>query len=159
MSSPSKSYRTLTYAQALYEGTRQEMERDPSVYILGLGVDDARGMYGTTLDLQKVFGPDRNFDTPLSEDAMTGVAIGSALAGMRPIHVHQRMDFLLLCMNQLVNIAAKKLLYVCWRRLSADCRACRHRPQLGAGRPAQPGLPFLFHACARPQSRGAGYAA
>ena len=107
MSSPGKSNRSLTYAQALYEGTRQEMERDESVFILGLGVDDARGMYGTTLDLHKVFGPDRNFDTPLSEDAMTGVAIGAALAGMRPVHVHQRMDFLLLCMNQLVNIAAK----------------------------------------------------
>ncbi len=47
------------------------------------------------------------FDTPLSEDAMTGVAIGMALAGLRPIHVHIRMDFLLLAMNQLVNVAAK----------------------------------------------------
>jgi pyruvate/2-oxoglutarate/acetoin dehydrogenase E1 component len=99
--------RTLTYAQALYEGTRQEMERDERVFVFGLNVDDARGLYGTTLDLHKVFGRDRNFDTPLSEDAMTGVAIGAALAGGRPIHVHQRMDFLLLCMNQLVNIAAK----------------------------------------------------
>lgn len=107
MSSAGSSNRTITYAQALYEAVRQEMERDPGVFIFGLGVDDARGMYGTTLDLHKVFGPDRNFDTPLSEDAMTGVAIGAALAGMRPIHVHQRMDFLLLCMNQLVNIAAK----------------------------------------------------
>ncbi len=107
MSSAASATRSITYAQALYEGTRQEMERDPSVFVFGLGVDDARGMYGTTLDLQNVFGPDRNFDTPLSEDAMTGVAIGAALAGMRPIHVHQRMDFLLLCMNQLVNIAAK----------------------------------------------------
>jgi pyruvate dehydrogenase E1 component beta subunit len=102
-----KSIRTLTYAQALYEGTRQEMERDDSVFVFGLNVDDARGLYGTTLDLHKKFGRDRNFDTPLSEDAMTGVAIGAALAGARPIHVHQRMDFLLLCMNQLVNIAAK----------------------------------------------------
>ncbi len=107
MSSAPKSDRSLTYAEALYEGTRQEMERDPGVFVFGLGVDDARGMYGTTLDLQNVFGADRNFDTPLSEDAMTGVAIGAALAGMRPIHVHQRMDFLLLCMNQLVNMAAK----------------------------------------------------
>ena len=107
MSSPARSSRSITYAQALYEATRQEMERDPSVFVFGLGVDDARGMYGTTLDLHEVFGRDRNFDTPLSEDAMTGVAIGAALAGMRPIHVHQRMDFLLLCMNQLVNIAAK----------------------------------------------------
>jgi pyruvate dehydrogenase E1 component beta subunit len=107
MSSAVSTGRSITYAQALYEGTRQEMERDPSVFVFGLGVDDARGMYGTTLNLHKIFGPDRNFDTPLSEDAMTGVAIGAALAGMRPIHVHQRMDFLLLCMNQLVNIAAK----------------------------------------------------
>ena len=107
MSSPAKASRTITYAQALYEAARQEMERDESVFIFGLGVDDARGMYGTTMDFHKVFGADRNFDTPLSEDAMTGVAIGAALAGMRPIHVHQRMDFLLLCMNQLVNIAAK----------------------------------------------------
>lgn len=99
--------RSLTYAEALYEGTRQEMERDPSVFVFGLNVDDARGLYGTTLGLHEVFGRERNFDTPLSEDAMTGVAIGAALAGGRPIHVHQRMDFLLLCMNQLVNIAAK----------------------------------------------------
>jgi len=47
------------------------------------------------------------FGTPLSEDAMTGVAIGAAMAGMRPVHVHIRMDFLMLCMNQLINIAAK----------------------------------------------------
>ncbi|HEY9163447.1 MAG TPA: transketolase C-terminal domain-containing protein, partial [Magnetovibrio sp.] len=102
-----KTDRNLTYAEALYEGTRQEMERDESVFCYGLGVDDAKGMYGTTLDLHKLFGADRNFDTPLAEDAMTGVGIGAAMAGMRPIHIHQRMDFLLLCMNQLVNMAAK----------------------------------------------------
>lgn len=107
MSSMRNSNRSLTYAQALYEATRQEMERDSGVFVFGLGVDDPKGMYGTTLDLHKLFGADRNFDTPLSEDAMTGVAIGAALAGMRPIHVHQRMDFLLLCLNQLINIAAK----------------------------------------------------
>src|SRR5262249_4850213 len=53
------------------------------------------------------FGPERVFGTPLSEDAMTGAAIGMALAGLRPIHVHIRMDFLMLAMNQLVNVAAK----------------------------------------------------
>lgn len=99
--------RLLSYAEALYEATAQEMERDPAVFVFGLGVDDSKGMYGTTKNLHRLFGADRNFDTPLSEDAMTGVAIGAALAGMRPIHVHQRMDFLLLCMNQLINIAAK----------------------------------------------------
>ncbi len=107
MSSSSSGARELTYAQALYEATRQEMERDETVFVYGLGVDDPKGMYGTTADLHNMFGAERNFDTPLSEDAMTGMGIGAALAGMRPIHVHQRMDFLLLCMNQLVNIAAK----------------------------------------------------
>src|SRR5579863_672078 len=81
MSSMRNSNRSLTYAQALYEATRQEMERDSGVFVFGLGVDDPKGMYGTTLDLHKLFGADRNFDTPLSEDAMTGVAIGAALAG------------------------------------------------------------------------------
>jgi pyruvate/2-oxoglutarate/acetoin dehydrogenase E1 component len=107
MSSSLEAQRELSYGEALYEATAQEMERDPDVFVFGLGVDDPKGMYGTTQDLHRRFGADRNFDTPLSEDAMTGVAIGAALAGMRPIHVHQRMDFLLLCMNQLVNLAAK----------------------------------------------------
>lgn len=106
MSSSSEN-RELSYADALHEATVQEMARDSNVFVFGLGVDDPKGMYGSTRDLHKIFAPDRNFDTPLSEDAMTGVAIGAAMAGMRPIHVHQRMDFLLLCMNQLVNCAAK----------------------------------------------------
>lgn len=99
--------RTLTYAEAIHEATEQEMARDPSVVVMGLGVDDPKGIYGTTLGLMEKFGPKRVFDTPLSEDAMTGVAIGASLAGLRPIHVHQRMDFLLLAMNQLINVAAK----------------------------------------------------
>lgn len=107
MSSDSPDKRELSYAEALYEAVHQEMTVDPDVFVFGLGVDDAKGMYGTTTDFHKDFGPERNFDTPLAEDAMTGVAIGAALAGMRPIHVHQRMDFLLLCMNQLINIASK----------------------------------------------------
>src|SRR5436309_2557438 len=83
------------------------MTRDPSVIVLGLGVDDFKGLYGTTRGLQDEFGPERVFDTPLSEDGMTGVAIGAAMAGLRPIHVHIRMDFVLLAMNQIVNMAAK----------------------------------------------------
>lgn len=100
--------RNVSYGEAIHEALIQEMERDPSVFVYGLGVDDPLGIYGTTKDLHKRFGADRNFDTPLSEDAMTGVGVGAALAGMRPVHVHQRMDFLLLCMNQLVNMASKK---------------------------------------------------
>lgn len=107
MSSPAETGRTLTYAEAVFEATRLEMRRDPDVFVMGQGVDDARGMFGTTLGLHAEFGRDRSFDVPLAEDAMTGVGIGAALLGMRPIQVHQRMDFVLLCMNQLVNMAAK----------------------------------------------------
>ena len=99
--------RILTYAEAIREATVQEMTRDPSVIVLGLGVDDFKGLYGTTRGLQDEFGPERVFDTPLSEDGMTGVAIGAAMAGLRPSHVHIRMDFVLLAMNQIVNMAAK----------------------------------------------------
>lgn len=99
--------RTLTYGAAIREATEQEMVRDPSVIVLGMGVDDPKGIYGTTEGLVDVFGPGRVFDTPLSEDAMTGMAIGAAMGGLRPIHVHIRMDFVLLAMNQLINLAAK----------------------------------------------------
>lgn len=97
----------LTMAEALHDATWLEMQRDPTVFVMGQGVDDPRGMFGTTRDLHRDFGRERSFDVPLAEEGMTGVGIGAALAGMRPIQVHQRMDFLLLCMNQLVNVAAK----------------------------------------------------
>jgi pyruvate/2-oxoglutarate/acetoin dehydrogenase E1 component len=101
------SERETSYVDALREAALQEMARDPSVLCFGLDVDDPKAIQGTTRGLVEKFGPERVFGTPLAEDAMTGVAIGMALAGLRPIHVHIRMDFLLLAMNQLVNIAAK----------------------------------------------------
>ena len=103
----SQSSRLLRYVDALREGVAQEMERDPQVFLFGLDVDDHKAIQGSTRGLLEKFGPQRVFNTPLSEDAMTGVAIGAAMAGMRPIHVHIRMDFLMLCMNQLINMAAK----------------------------------------------------
>jgi len=99
--------RILSYTDAIREATEQEMERDSSVIVFGLDVDDPKAILGTTRGLLEKFGPNRVFGTPLSEDAMTGAALGMALAGMRPIHVHIRMDFLMLAMNQLVNMAAK----------------------------------------------------
>jgi pyruvate/2-oxoglutarate/acetoin dehydrogenase E1 component len=99
--------RELTYTEAICEATHQLMAQDPSVFVMGLGVDDPKAILGTTQGLPSTFGSERIFDTPLSEDAMTGVAIGAALAGLRPIHVHIRMDFLMLAMNQLINVAAK----------------------------------------------------
>jgi pyruvate/2-oxoglutarate/acetoin dehydrogenase E1 component len=105
MSSPNS--RLLRYVDALREAVDQEMERDSQVFLFGLDVDDHKAIQGSTRGLLEKFGSQRVFNTPLSEDAMTGVAIGAAMAGMRPIHVHIRMDFLMLCMNQLVNMAAK----------------------------------------------------
>ncbi|MEM7033269.1 MAG: transketolase C-terminal domain-containing protein [Chloroflexota bacterium] len=99
--------RLLTYVDAVREATDQEMERDDAVIVFGLDVDDPKAIQGTTRGLLEKYGPERVFGTPLAEDAMTGVAIGMSLAGLRPIHVHIRMDFLMLSMNQLVNVAAK----------------------------------------------------
>lgn len=99
--------RILSYPEAIREATEQEMLRDPSVIVFGLGVDDPKAILETTRGLAERFGSQRVFDTPLSEDGMTGVAIGAALAGLRPIHVHIRMDFVLLAMNQIINMAAK----------------------------------------------------
>src|SRR6185312_7234483 len=99
--------RTLSFVDAVREAAEQEMLRDESVVVFGLDVDDPKAIQGTTRGLLERFGPERVFGTPLSEDVMTGAAIGMALAGLRPIHVHIRMDFLLLAMNQLVNVAAK----------------------------------------------------
>src|SRR6185436_8869072 len=107
MSTPATNQRLLTYVDALREAVTKEMKHDPRVFVFGLDVDDHKAIQGSTRGLVDDFGPDRVFGTPLSEDAMTGVAIGAAMAGLRPIHVHIRMDFLMLCMNQLVNMAAK----------------------------------------------------
>ena len=99
--------RKISYVNAIQEATEQEMRRDKAVIIYGLDVDDPKAIQGTTEGLLEKFGPNRVFGTPLSEDAMTGAAAGMAMAGLRPIHVHIRMDFMMLAMNQLINVIAK----------------------------------------------------
>jgi len=96
-----------TFAAAINDALATAMEIDPTVLCYGLGVDDPKGVFGTTLGLQQRFGPERVFDMPTSENAMTGIGIGAALYGMRPVMTHQRLDFALLSMDQLVNNAAK----------------------------------------------------
>lgn len=99
--------RILTYPEAIREATEQEMQRDPSVIVLGQGVDDPKATIGTTKGLADTFGRMRVFDTPVAEDGITGIAIGAALGGLRPVHIHIRMDFVLLAMNQIINMASK----------------------------------------------------
>ncbi len=83
------------------------MELDTKVLCYGLGTDDPKRIFGTTFGLQERFGQQRVFDTPTSENAMTGVAIGAGLRGFRSVVTHQRLDFFLLAMDQLINSAAK----------------------------------------------------
>ncbi len=99
--------RVLGYAEAIREALKTAMKKDRRVFIMGQGVDDPDGMFGVTKDLHLKFGRERVFDTPLAEGSMTGISIGTALAGMRPVYFHNRPDFLLLAMDQLVNHAAK----------------------------------------------------
>lgn len=97
----------LTYTTAVNEALTIAMEHDPKVICFGLGVDDPKRIFGTTSNLQERFGKKRVFDMPTSENGMTGVGVGASLAGYRPVMVHQRLDFFLLAMDQLVNSAAK----------------------------------------------------
>lgn len=98
--------RNLSYREALNEAMAQEMRRDTGVFVYGIDVGDHKRIFNSTKGLVEEFGPSRCFSTPLAEDAMTGFALGAAINGMRPIHVHMRVDFLLLAMNQLVNMIA-----------------------------------------------------
>ncbi len=98
--------RQLTYAQAIREAHAQLLRTDPRVFLLGQGLWSP-WYAGTTLQaIDKDFGRDRVLDSPVSENATTGAAIGAAIAGMRPIVFHPRMDFMLLAVDPIVNQAA-----------------------------------------------------
>ncbi len=98
--------RTISYRDALNEAMTEEMRRDAGVFTYGIDVGDHKRIFNSTKGLVEEFGPKRCFSTPLAEDAMTGFGLGAAINGMRPVHVHMRVDFLLLGMNQLVNMIA-----------------------------------------------------
>jgi pyruvate/2-oxoglutarate/acetoin dehydrogenase E1 component len=101
------SNRELKFFQALNEGLDLAMQEDSRVYLMGLGAPDANGFFGSTKGLIEKYGPKRVFDMPISESAMTGVAVGSALVGMRPVMAHMRLEFSLLAVDQIANQAAK----------------------------------------------------
>ncbi len=102
-----KSNRVIKYTDAVNEAICQCMKKDSGVFIIGEGVPDPKGIFGTTLGLRKKFGKERVMDMPVSENAVTGIVIGAAISGMRPIMTHQRMDFMLYSMDQIINNAAK----------------------------------------------------
>jgi acetoin:2,6-dichlorophenolindophenol oxidoreductase subunit beta len=99
--------RVITSAQAIHEALDLALAERSDTYVLGEGVADPGGIFGTTKGLVDVYGPERVVEMPVAENGLTGIAIGSALMGRRPIMTHQRIDFALLCLEQLFNTAAK----------------------------------------------------
>jgi len=98
--------RPLSYAAALREAHSDLLKSDPRVFVIGQGLWSPWYVGSSMKDLDVEFGRDRILDSPVSENATTGAAIGAALAGMRPIVVHPRMDFMLLAVDPIVNQAA-----------------------------------------------------
>lgn len=99
--------RQLKYSQALSEGMVQAMEMDPNVFITGIAVDYPSGIFGSTVEASKRFGPSRVFDAPAMENGLTGILIGAAAVGKRPIIVHPRVDFMFLAFDMLLQLSAK----------------------------------------------------
>ena len=99
--------RLLTTSKAIAEGIAQEMERDPTVFVMGEDVGTYGGIFGATEGLLAKFGPDRIMDTPIAETGFIGAATGAALSGMRPVAEIMFVDFAGVCLDQIYNHMAK----------------------------------------------------
>lgn len=131
---PPERTRAITYAQAIRTALREEMKRDERIIVFGEDVGQYGGVYGATVGLQREFGEDRVRDTPISEMAIGGMAVGAAMAGYRPVAEIMYLDFLAHASDAIVNNAAK------WRYMSGE----------------QFSLPLVVRS---PAGGGAGYAA
>jgi acetoin:2,6-dichlorophenolindophenol oxidoreductase subunit beta len=132
MSGDAADDRVITYAQALNEALREEMQRDPTVMLMGedIGVWGGGGVFGVTRGLLDEFGPQRVRDTPISEAGFTGAGVGAALAGLRPVVELMYVDFAMLAMDQICNQAAK----IRWMLGGEVAVPLVIRAQQGAGR-------------------------
>lgn len=101
----------ITYREAVAEGIAREMRRDPRVVCIGEDIGAAGGVFKTTVGLFDEFGPERVWDTPISEQAIVGAAIGAAMTGIRPVAEIMFSDFLATCWDQ-VAVEAPKLRYM-----------------------------------------------
>jgi 2-oxoisovalerate dehydrogenase E1 component beta subunit len=97
----------MTYLDAIHQGIWEEMERDSSVFLLGEDIGAYGGAFKVTAGMLEKFGPERVIDTPISESAIVGAAVGAALMGLRPVAEMQFMDFIACGFDQVVNMAAK----------------------------------------------------
>src|SRR5580692_9411887 len=103
----SQGARVLSYAGALLETMDAALAGHSNAFIMGQGVDDFKGIFGSTTGLAEKYGAHRVMDMPLMEEGMTGIALGAALNGVYPILSHIRSDFVLLSSNQIINLIAK----------------------------------------------------
>lgn len=101
------SERKVTYQEAISEATLQALSRDRDVFVIGLGVRDYKGIFGTTIESAKKYGPERVIESPASEGALTGIVIGASVMGKKPIIIHARNDFMFLTLDEMCNSAAK----------------------------------------------------
>jgi len=97
----------MKYYEAIRDAQIEMMRHNKDVFICGLGVPDPKGVFGTTSGLFEEFGEKRVFDTPACENGTVGMLIGAAMQGLRPIMVNQRVDFVLLALDQIINHASK----------------------------------------------------
>ena len=104
---PASHEDVMAYRDALWFTMNRILSENAHAIIMGQGVDDHKGIFGSTLGLVKAHGKDRVFDTPLAEEGMTGIAVGAALNGLYPIQTHIRLDFAMLAMNQIINLVSK----------------------------------------------------
>lgn len=99
--------RQLSYRSAIREALDLALEMDPRVFLIGEGIDDPGGVFGSTVGLAEKHGAGRVMDMPLAENGLTGIAAGAAMTGMRPVLIHMRVDFLPMAMDQIINHVAK----------------------------------------------------
>lgn len=99
--------RQLSYAHAISEATDQAMRLDRSVVVIGQGTRDRGHIFGSVEGLFEKYGPERVIEMPLSENAVAGICVGAALRGLRPMLILQRVDFVFLALDQIINHASK----------------------------------------------------
>ena len=101
--------RIISVSEAIFEATDQYLKKSKNFLVIGEGVNDPKGIFGTTLGLSKKYGQDRVIESPISENGITGISIGLSLTGFKVLLVHQRAEFALLSIEQIFNNAAKSL--------------------------------------------------
>jgi acetoin:2,6-dichlorophenolindophenol oxidoreductase subunit beta len=102
-----QNLKQLTYAEAIHSCMSYAMEKNSNTILIGQGIGDHKGIFGTTTGLQEKYGASRVIESPIAEEMMTGFGLGSSLNGLYPIMTHIRADFAFVAMNQIVNLYAK----------------------------------------------------